>query len=398
MTDVRRSFPALMRLLAVAVVTQSISPGRVVAAEAIDPKFLEQPYQDAIIRPINERVDGSEMVASGGGVYWQVELSQSDTRYIRFYFDSISSPPGLDYTIRVLSDPAGVRVAAYPAAEFGKAAYFITGMLPAGRLRVQLVSNQKPTGLSFRLVHALWQATPGQLATPQSIVPDWDPVQGLAADSPGRIAAKAVALIHIGPGENTCTGVLVDPEIVATNYHCIELSPAFRNSSETEKPSCADVLIEFDYLVEGTVGKTGPCLAVRADKGLDVALLSINPESVRDASGQPRTPVPRRPATESLPTTVTVIHHPRGLPLRIDPICRLRGSSGTDILHDCATMKGSSGSPVLDEQLRWVGLHYWGPYPASWSIEKVETYVQYNGPRYNQARISTAVIDLLPKK
>jgi hypothetical protein len=394
----------IRRLLAVSVslVASLVCPERIfessttAAADAIDPKLFQQPYNDALVKPINEYVEGATLVASGGGVFWQRELSQSDTRYIQFYFDSISSPAGLDYTLRVLRDPAGQRVAVYTAAEFGRGADFITGMLPAGRLRIQLVSKEKPVGFSFRLVHALWQARPGEPATPQSFVATWNPVRtALPPDSPGAVSAKAVAMLHVGPLEASCTGVLIDPATVATNYHCVLNSLSFQKSENAERPRCDDIFAEFEYFEVGAPGIVTRCLAVRVDKQLDVALLTVDPQTIRDTAGRPRVPIATRPVLEGLPAKVVIMHHPLGLPMVIDQACSLRGSSATDILHDCATTSGSSGSPVLDEQMRWVGLHYKGPYPSNWTVEMIETDAKVNGPRYNQARVSAAVSQFL---
>ena len=64
-----------------------------------DPKLMQQTYRDTDLQSLNARIEGNNLHNRGGSVYWEWEFIQSDTRYIQVYFDSISSPPGLDYRL-----------------------------------------------------------------------------------------------------------------------------------------------------------------------------------------------------------------------------------------------------------------------------------------------------------
>lgn len=67
-------------------------------------------------------------------------------------------------------------------------------------------------------------------------------------------------------------------------------------------------------------------------------------------------------ATPDVLTTLFLVHHPGGYPKYVtrgrcqtdDPAI-----DGTDILHRCDTLPGSSGAPIFDNNTRQVvGLHY----------------------------------------
>jgi hypothetical protein len=129
--------------------------------------------------------------------------------------------------------------------------------------------------------------------------------------------------------------------------------------------------------------------------------LTIDPDLVRLPSGAARAPIDIRPAAEGTVPTFNptapppalpsnLIHHPLGLPLVIVK-CAVKGAEQDDLLHDCTSTPGSSGSLLLDEKMRWFGLHYMGPYPNEWTLQQVYNDVVINGPRYNRAKPSERV-------
>ncbi len=363
------------------------------AQQNIDPKLLQQTYVEATVRSLNEVVDVAKLPTAADEVLWEREFNQTSTRYIQFYFDQIRYTKGADFVIRILRIPSERPIAIYSSSSFAANAEFITGLLPAERLRVQLVvaTSAKPD-LSFRLFQVMWQARPGENATPQSLVPRWDPVTSLQPADEIAKWSSSVAMLHIGPTEVTCTGVLIDYRTVATNYHCIHYSLQFLKSENAEKKFCDDVIIEFDYLRAGTLGVSTRCVAVRANAELDVALLSIDAAAIRLNSGEVRNPVRVRPPGEPLTGALNIIHHPEGLPLSYESNCKLKEIEGKELLHSCDTSSGSSGSPVFDAQMRWAGLHFKGPYPNTWTIQRVLDDRRDNGPKYNRAKMSDDIM------
>lgn len=374
-----------------------LAAGPVQSVLAQDEASFQLVNQDSRSTTINEMVDDQTFRELRRGVYWQALFGQSNTRYIRLRFDGIKSPPNAAYRVRVLKLPLEEEVASYTAAEFSRQESFMTGLLPPGELRVELLADSAPKGVSFRLERALWSGPPTQSSVHSPIV-NTLLITFFPEGSAIRAPEHSVAALHIGPTETTCTGVLIDGWTVATNHHCMLYSLAFQQSKQTPAPSCQDVTVEFDFFAPNQRGPTAQCEAVKTDDKLDVALLRLDRDASELTPGKPREPVKLRPASEGMPDVVRMLHHPIGLPLAIHEHCRIFKVEQTDLFHDCAATNGSSGSPLFDEQMRWVGLHYKGAYPKEWSVEKQNADRLQNGPKFNQARAGAAVLEFLKKQ
>jgi hypothetical protein len=353
---------------------------------------FKQAHTNAISSVRGEVVNDAKYRDRGQGRYWTYTFSppQSNSRYARVRFDQIHVPPGLQFMVRVVQLPSEVSVANIPADKLAESESFLTNLLPAGDLRIELLSESKPEGLSFRLERILWQA-PSTRATAESPVLTFKKVQSLPNTDPALQVAPSIALLHIGPMDGACTGVLIDPKTVVTNYHCLEYSLSFLQSEQDPQPSCSDILAEFDYFESNQRGVSSKCISVRFDKTLDAALITLDPATIRLKSGKDRGPIPIRPADEGPPTSLSLMQHPLGLPLSLADGCSNKGVDQTDILHDCLSLHGSSGSPLLDERMRLVGLHYKAAYPDEWTIIQIQNDFAQNGPRYNRARLGDLV-------
>jgi hypothetical protein len=193
-------------------------------------------------------------------------------------------------------------------------------------------------------------------------------------------------MIHIGtpPVIEACTGVLVKPDVVVTSYHCMQASNEF--SSNTESPDhacyggksrrCRDIAIEFDFLDRREIGITAQCQdAVAYDKVQDFVALKIHPEEA-SIGRSPRAPAVTPSAADAPPDRLVIIHHPLGFPLVAEDTCKFRGADRSEIQHNCDTQSGSSGAPIFDSQMAWIGSHFQGPYPADWSGAQIEEYLK----------------------
>jgi V8-like Glu-specific endopeptidase len=367
---------------------------RVVAQE--EEEAFQLVHQDSRSMVLNRIVGEQSLREVRKGVFWQMPFGQMKTRYIRFHFDNIKSPPGASYSLRVLSLPFEQEVARYPADKFAQGESFMTGLLPSGELRLELAADSIPQGLSFRLERAIWRAPSGTVTVHSPIVSTML-ITSLPDGSPFREPEHSVAILHIGPTEITCTAILIGEQMVATNHHCVKYSLAYQQSKQSATPSCQDIVVEFDFLAQNQRGSTANCVSLKTDEVLDVALLTLDRKASEIGTNKNRRPVKLRPASEGVPDVVRMLHHPLGFPLAIQEHCRVRKVEGTDIEHDCAPANGSSGSPIFDDQMRWVGIHYKGAYPRTWTNEKQFEDMQKNGPKYNHARAATAVMDFLKK-
>jgi V8-like Glu-specific endopeptidase len=328
------------------------------------------------------------------GLAWELPIDlPGAARYLRLSFDRISAPSA-GYKLQVFDEQQGRILASYPASAFAAESAFVTGLLRPNPLLVQLVAEESGAGrhVKFRL-HKLLVGPLDSGFVPQSGVPQWHPVGGLASAAPERLAAEAVVLLHIGPADATCTGFLVGPSLIMTAGHCLVFSNSFADTAQNGAGQCADIDVEFDYLSAANPDSItdAPCRAVKGSSDtLDYATLVIDPAPAA-IGGAPRHVLSERPTGEGTPTDIEILHHPAGLELQVEH-CQNRGNDGSDgILHDCFTLRGSSGAPVLDKDMRWVGIHLWGPYPDSWTFEQQAADIKAHGLKFNEARLGSVV-------
>lgn len=174
-------------------------------------------------------------------------------------------------------------------------------------------------------------------------------------------AAASVARLSVtGPRGQVCgTGWMIGPGLLITNHHFV----AARTRDSDPLPSAeqltalaAGVRVWFDYHVEGgSKDERSVTGLVCYDVDLDFALLRIAaPDRL------PLTLARQRPHLQK-GDRLNIVQHPRGGPLQL----AIRGNhyvgpgdrdSALRYLTD--TEGGSSGSPVLDDTWRVVGLHH----------------------------------------
>jgi hypothetical protein len=164
---------------------------------------------------------------------------------------------------------------------------------------------------------------------------------------------KAVArILFISGGKlDACTGFLVSPDLILTNNHCI------RTPGELEY-----ALAEFDYdsaKAEPEIVRFNRIVITKSDE--DFSLLELTE------------PIARKPlavdvAPPAATDTLLLIQHPGGQPKQVSVNCPVMGldlpgvtARLTDFGHDCDTLGGSSGAPVLNATtFKVIGLHHLG--------------------------------------
>jgi len=323
------------------------------------------------------RARGAEFTA------WERSFTKMQTRYVRFQVDRIDVPAGADMELQFISDSAGVIVERYTARQLGAARSLVTGLLPAGQLRVRVVLRELGHPASMRLAGIQWQA-PSTSTVPQAAMQRGDPVATLAEQHELRRLGESVAMLHIGPLGSTCTAFVIDRDVLATNHHCMKYSLRFQQGEGLPVRACGDILAEFDYVREREVGKTAPCTeVVKADAGRDLVLLRFAlPLTSRGTVRPALTPSTGDPAAGRL----QILHHPMGRPLIYEDGCKFRGRDEPDYLHDCGTTPGSSGSVLLSQDGKLVGVHYRGPFDLHLTQEQVYELYRIHGPLYNRAK------------
>lgn len=176
-------------------------------------------------------------------------------------------------------------------------------------------------------------------------------------------AGRPIARVRIKStrGEALCTGFLVSNDLLLTNFHCI-----------ATKKDAANSWADFAYEEARQRFKTYKVKGlelINYKEELDYALVRV-----ADKPGQTFGFVQLGAVTTDRPLAVDhkllLIQHPAGEPKQVsidgcdvasDPVPGIKTDVTSDFRHNCDTLSGSSGSPVLDlKSFRVLGLHHMG--------------------------------------
>jgi V8-like Glu-specific endopeptidase len=70
---------------------------------------------------------------------------------------------------------------------------------------------------------------------------------------------------------------------------------------------------------------------------------------------------------------VYTIHHPAGLATKVSADCKVYPTTAEQpVEHDCSTVGGSSGAPLIGRDGQVVALHFEGAYPRSMTAGEIE--------------------------
>lgn len=181
--------------------------------------------------------------------------------------------------------------------------------------------------------------------------------------SKGRIAANAVGRIVFSGGRAQGSGFLVGEGLLLTNHHVI-----------TSAQQALQMFVEFDYEM-GEDGSERPvtsfafdpaaCFVTDPIAGLDFTLVAVGARVSGTKSLQQFGAIPLSDAPDKhmLGELANIIQHPQGS--RKQLVVRENSLVARDetehVLHYLAdTEKGSSGSPVCNNQWEAIALHHWG--------------------------------------
>ena len=186
-------------------------------------------------------------------------------------------------------------------------------------------------------------------------------------------------------GVTTCTASIISEKYILTNNHC---APRANSPHKFKKAA-----LLMNFLGEDKEDQTKTFKVtlkpVEQDADLDYAIFQVdgNPSAeFGKITIKPRDPTPG----ESL----LIIHHPAGLPKHATRGgCRAstpRSVRGSDILHRCDTLPGSSGSPIFaSDSGEVIGIHYAG---ASFSAPGSYNYGKRLRRIAGKSRIIAAVL------
>lgn len=198
----------------------------------------------------------------------------------------------------------------------------------------------------------------------------WQPLH--LATIAEREAGDAIGLlITRGTGAAAaCSGVAVGQNLFLTNWHCgkvangaTELTALYWDAAEV----CATALVDFSWDMDSISNDFRCSKVVASDRGLDYALIEVQP-----LNGQPPVlPLRIEPVRLSAEDDIGLIHHPAAMTKQTSTNCGIvrdklslsgwfDGTAEAEFGHTCDTEGGSSGAPLLDAAQRVRGLHHLG--------------------------------------
>jgi hypothetical protein len=171
-----------------------------------------------------------------------------------------------------------------------------------------------------------------------------------------------------------CSGVLVSPDVMLTNWHCGGTRAAGMNDEAYWSSAICESTVADLGWTKKTASHQFSCSKILAkDKRLDFALMRIKP--VVGSGGSAGRPIPARRAPEDVVDQMPafIVHHSECAEKRVSLSCSIKSASyaswqpdeagsysNSDFTHDCSTERGASGSPVFDMKGRLIGLHHLG--------------------------------------
>lgn len=196
--------------------------------------------------------------------------------------------------------------------------------------------------------------------------------------SQGFKVSRSVAYIRGSKG--SATGFLIAPDLILTNNHVI-----------SKDDLLDDYLFRFNY-EENFLGQAQTVKEYRAksqgifytNEKLDFTIIQLEQKAGNEWGW-----LSLKPQNVQVNNRVNIIQHPMGQPKQISLQNNLVQYVGGDVLqYITSTLKGSSGSPVFNDQWEVIGLHHAG-------VELSEPTTQ-NAYFRNQGILISSILNDLP--
>ncbi len=175
------------------------------------------------------------------------------------------------------------------------------------------------------------------------------------------IAARAVARVHVQTVKNKSgygSGVMISPNLFMTNHHVLPDSKTAERSK-----------VEFGFLTSVFGARQTQYFALdperffRTSEPLDTTIVAVEPKSSLGKRPELRgwCHLIRESGKAIGAERVNIIQHPGGEPMQVAMRDNMVLETMDDfLLYSADTNKGSSGSPVLNDQWQLAALHHRG--------------------------------------
>jgi V8-like Glu-specific endopeptidase len=307
----------------------------------------------------DEMTDLVFTVAAGSQApfHWSHSFSKPTASFMRVHFSSFKAPANQSFTLSIKDRNGRIYPHVYTNGDQLPETFW-SYVVEGDYVEVEVVSNAPPTGLGFKIDQIAYQQ---KHAAKYSLVhnpPELEEVIDYKDEPQIYKPSHAVAkLVFSQNGKTyTCSGFLISDNEFLTNQHCID----------RQETCVANAIAIFGYELTPAGMKEGEqfeCIElVKSNASLDFALIKLTSHPGQKYGFLTLT---RRPAEQGEQTYL--IQHPNGEPKQIARkgchISTLHAESiqtDTDVGHECDTIGGSSGSPLLGKDLKVIGLHHLG--------------------------------------
>ncbi len=312
------------------------------ATEKVDRRFSVPPQSPA------QGIDGPFV--------WRTTFQYPTSAFLRVHFADIKDQSTDEFEVAVL-DRNRRTIRTYHRSDFAREAFW-SPVVKGDVINVEVNSKNIPAGLSFSIDEVAIQERHAAKFSLVHNPPELEEIIRYKNEAqifgPSRSVAK---LVFSANGKTyTCSGFLVSEDRFITNQHCIDRKEACVGN--------AVAIFGYELTDAGLAeGEQFDCMELLdSDVALDFALVRLGSRPGQKYGWLELT---NRAVAQNEQTYL--IQHPNGEPKQIARkqcyVSTLDAEGirpGTDLGHQCDTVGGASGSPLLGKDFKVIGLHHLG--------------------------------------